>query len=161
MSLPAAKPDHRRLLLGLAHKAAVQLGMDEDTRREAQRAFAGKESLKDFTDAELLAWCWQLKEWGANIGIPLLHGAPAVSRDRPTRAQWATIERLAAAIGIEKAALAAFVRRTTGLDDPRFMTRRDASYIISGLTRWAQGRGIDTRSKTRQAVETLLEDSHG
>lgn len=157
MSLPA-RPDRRRVLLGLAHKAAAQLGMDEETRRAAQRAFCGHESLKDFSDRQLVAWCYELKRRGADIGIPAPPPKGGAGWYRPTAAQWATIERLAAAIGIDEAALAAFVRRTTGLDDPRFMTRRDASDVISGLTRWAKGRGVDTRSKTRQAIEMLLED---
>lgn len=159
MSLPV-KPDRRRVLLGLAHKAAAQLGMDDETRRAAQRAFAGHESLKDFSDAQLIAWCWELKRRGGDIGVPAPPPRGGAGWGRPTDAQWATIERLAASIGIDDTALAAFVRRTTGLDDTRFMTRRNASDVISGLTRWAKGRGADTRSKTRQAIDALLEDGH-
>lgn len=155
----AAPPvDRRRMLLGLAHKAAAMLGMDEETRRAAQAAFAGRASLKDFSDAQLVAWCWELKRRGADIGIPAPPPKGGLAWDRPTPAQWATIERLAAALGITDAALAAFVRRTTGLDDPRFLTRRGATEVITGLEKWARSRGADTRSKTRQAIEALLGD---
>lgn len=150
---------HRRVLLGLAHKAASQLGMDEETRRAAQAAFAGRESLRDFSDAQLVAWCWELKRRGADIGIPAPPPMGGLAWDRPTPAQWATVERLAGALELTPAALAAFVKRTTGLDDPRFMTRRDASAVITGLEKWARGRGADTRSRTRQAIEALMGDA--
>lgn len=162
MSLPA-RPDaaaRRRVLLGIAHRAASLLGMDEDARRAAQAAFAGKASLRDFTDPELVAWCWELKRRGADIGIPAPPPKGGLAWDRPTPAQWATIERLSAALGLTDAGLAGFVRRTTGLDDPRFLTRRGATEVITGLERWARSRGADTRSKTRQAIEALMEDGH-
>lgn len=148
--------DRRRLLLGLAHKAAAQLGMDDETRRAAQMAFAGKASLKDFSDQQLIGWCWELKRRGAQIGIPAPPPRGGTGWERPTDAQWATIERLAASLGMTDAALAGFVQRTTGLDDPRFLTRRGATEVITGLTRWAKSRGADTRTKTRSAIDRLL-----
>ncbi len=150
--------DRRRVLLGLAHKAALQLGMDDDTRRAAQAAFSGHESLKDFTNQQLIAWCYELKRRGADIGIPLHSARGGRGLDRPTDAQLATIERLAASLDMSAGALAGFVRRTCAVDDPRFLTRRAATDVITGLTRWAKSRGADTRSRTRQAVEALLND---
>lgn len=147
----------RKKMFGLAHMAAKQLGWDEDMRREAQQAYNGKPSLKDYTDTELLAWLWQLKEWGADIGIPLKRSVPAqVTRDRPTPAQLATIERLAASLGLSDQALAVFVRRTTGISSVQWLDRRGASAVITGLGRWAHSQGIDTRSKTAQALDILL-----
>jgi hypothetical protein len=151
-------PERRRALLGLAHKGAAQLGMDEETRRAAQRAFAGVESLKDFTDAQLVVWCWELKRRGADIGIPGPPPRGGTGWERPTEAQWATIERLAAALGLTEAGLAGFVRRSCRVDDPRFLTRRQATEVITGLTRWARSRGADARSKTRAAIEALLDE---
>jgi len=129
-------PERRRLLLGLAHRAAAQLGMDEDTRRAAQMAYAGKASLRDFTDGQLIGWCWELKRRGADIGIPGPPPKGGVGWERPTAAQWAEIERLMAQLGLTEAGLTGFVRRTCGVDDPRFLTRRGATEVISGLRRW-------------------------
>ncbi|MEO1750700.1 regulatory protein GemA [Thiofaba sp. EF100] len=128
----------RRVLLGLAHKAAQQLGMDEDTRRAAQRAFCGKESLRDYSDSQLIAWCWELKRRGAEIGIP----APPPRGGgwgRPTEPQLGEIERLALAMGwagLDDGALRGFIRRTCGADDVRFITRGQATAVINGLRRW-------------------------
>lgn len=139
MAAAATMTDRRRLLLGLAHKAAAQLGMDEETRRAAQKAFAGKASLRDYTDAELVAWCWELKRRGADIGIPGPPPKAGLGWWRPTEAQWAEIERLSLAMGwsgLDDGALRGFVRRTCGVDDARFITRSQATAIISGLRRW-------------------------
>jgi len=42
------------------------------------------------------------------------------------------------------------------VDDPRFLTRRGATEVITGLTRWAKSRGADARSKTRSAIDDVL-----
>ncbi|MEW5790012.1 MAG: phage protein GemA/Gp16 family protein [Pseudomonadota bacterium] len=133
------KTDRRRVLLGLAHKAAAQLGMDEETRRAAQMAFCGKASLRDYTDAQLLAWCWELKRRGADIGIPAPPPKGGAGWERPTPSQWAEIERLSLAMGwsgLDDGALRGFARRTCAVDDVRFITRHQATAVISGLRRW-------------------------
>ncbi|MEO1766769.1 regulatory protein GemA [Thiobacter aerophilum] len=129
----------RRVLLGLAHKAAAQLGMDEDTRRAAQMAFCGKASLADYSDSQLIGWCWELKRRGAEIGIPAPPPKGGSGWGRPTEAQLAEIERLALRIGwsgLDDGALRGFVRRTCAADDVRFITRGQATAVISGLRRW-------------------------
>lgn len=151
-------PERRRLLLGLAHKGAQMVGMDDDTRRAAQAAFAGHASLKDFSDRELVAWCWELKRRGADIGIPGPPPRGGVGYGRPTDAQLATIERLAASLDLSEAALTGFVSRTCHVDAIRFLTKTQASQVITGLERWARSRGADTRSKTRQAIDALMEE---
>lgn len=140
-SLPVAT--RRRLLLGLAHKAAAQLGMDEETRRAAQAAFAGHESLRDFSDRQLLAWCWELKRRGAEIGIPAPPPKGGAGWGRPTPAQLVELERLAIAIGwdgLDDARLRGFVRRTCEIDDLRFASKAQMSDLISGLRRWLRQR---------------------
>lgn len=57
---------------------------------------------------------------------------------------------------MSEGALQAFVQRTTGVADARFMTKRMASEVITGLTRWARSRGADTRSRTRSAIDQLI-----
>lgn len=143
----------RRALLGVAHKAAAQLGMDEETRRAAQMAFCGKASLRDFTDAQLIAWCWELKRRGADIGIPAPPPRGGGGWGRPTDTQWAEIERLALRMGwsgLDDGALRSFVRRTCEVEDVRFITRGQATAVISGLRRWVAQR---ERSAGQRAVD--------
>lgn len=134
--------DRRRVLLGLAHKAAKQLGWDDAFRRDRQQAVTGHASCAGMTDSQLAAWCWHLKRLGAKISIP----GPArasTAWGRPSEQQLTEIERLALAFGwdgLDDRRLAAFVKRTVGVDSPRFMTAEQASAIISGLRRWQMQR---------------------
>lgn len=130
------EPRRRRVLLGLAHLAAARLGLDEAARRAAQAAWCGKESLRDFTDAELVAWLWELKRRGAEIGIPAPPAPGGEGLDRPSDRQRLEIERLAAALGLDERGFSRFLRRSAGVDAPRFLDRRGASAAISGLRRW-------------------------
>ncbi|MEW5885533.1 MAG: phage protein GemA/Gp16 family protein [Pseudomonadota bacterium] len=156
-SAPRSEPrDRRRLLLGLAHKAALQLGMDEETRRAAQMAFAGKASLRDYSDGQLIGWCWELKRRGAQIGIPAPPPKSGTGWMRPTPQQVAEVERLALAMGwfggLDDEALRGFVRRTCAVDDVRFVTRLQATALIAGLRRWLTQRQAQ-RAKARSAAE--------
>lgn len=143
---PTAAPtpaDRRRVLMGLAHKGAKLLGLDDDTRRAAQANHTGVSSCRDMSDGQLLAWCWELKHRGAKIGIP--GPAPrAVAMDRPSVPQLAEIERLAGLFGwtdgLDDRRLLGFVQHTAKVDHPRFMTRAQATAVISGLMRWQKGR---------------------
>lgn len=135
-----AKPRARRaVLLGLVHKAGVQLGLDDAARRAAQAAFCGVESCAKMTDAQLVAWCWELKRRGAVIGIPV----PAQVANRPsgpTDWQLVSIERAAIALGFGQGwadgRLRAFCARTVGVDAPQFLSRADATKVLTGLHRW-------------------------
>lgn len=147
MSTDHAKVSRRRVLLGLAHKGAAQLGWDDAFRREQQARLTGHASCRDMTDAQLLAWCWRLKSLGADIGVPGQVPRGGLRLDRPTTGQLAALERLALALGwegLDDARLLGFVRRTVEVDSLRFLTRGNATHCIAGLTRWARQRGIDT-----------------
>lgn len=143
----------RHTLIGLAHKAATLAGLDEDARRAVQVEVTGVESCGAMTDAQLRILLRHYRARGVDIYIP--HASPP---GRITEAQRATIARLAASIGLDDAQLQAFVARTAKVDSVDFLTKRAASGIISGLERWARQRGADTRSKTRAAIDALLQD---
>lgn len=139
----AARTDARRVLMGLAHKAAAQLGMDDETRRAVQQAVTGKASCKDMSEAELRRLLWHYKAKGVDIGIPGPAPRGGQGWTRPTPWQWAEIERLALALGwdgLEDGRLLAFVRRTAQVDGVRFLTRRQATGVITGLRRWVAQR---------------------
>ncbi|MBK1690999.1 regulatory protein GemA [Ectothiorhodospira mobilis] len=143
------KPDaRRRTLLGLAHQAAVQLGWDEEFRRQRQQEVTGHASCRDMTDAQLLGWCWHLKDLGADIGIPGPPRRGGARPSRPTRSQLAALEHFAQRLGwtdgLEDERLRGFVRRTAGVSDVRFLTRGQATQVITGMKRWAyQREGVE------------------
>lgn len=142
----AAAQQRRKALLRACHKAARDLGWDEEARRDAQAAFAGKESLKDFTAEELAAWAWELKRRGARIWVP---EPPAGERrwEMISPAQMAEIERLAYALdlpgGPDGQAMRKFCEHTARVSHPRLLSRAKARDVISGLRRWLRHRERD------------------
>ncbi|MDY0348746.1 MAG: DUF1018 domain-containing protein [Tenuifilaceae bacterium] len=135
-------PQRRRTLLHIAHKAATQLGWDEETRRDIQKTHTGHASCRDMSDTELAEWCWMLKDMGADIYVP--NPAPRGGQDltKPTTQQLAQIERLAFERGwkdgLDDGRLRGFVKHTAGVEDVRFASRKQATNIISGMRRWKQ-----------------------
>ena len=130
----------RRTLLYIAQKAADQLGWDDDMRRSIQETHTGHSSCRDMSDAQLTRWCWKLKDMGADIYVP--DPAPRGGQDltKPTTRQLAQIEQLAFERGWEDGLndgrLRGFIKRTAGVDDVTFASRKQATAIISGLRRW-------------------------
>jgi hypothetical protein len=135
-----SKPSKRNILLGLAHLGAKKLDWEDEFRREQQQRFTGKSSCKDMTDADLLKWCWHLKGLGAEIGIPYAAPRGGKQWDRPTASQLTEIEKLALDFGwtdlLDDARLLLFIQKTTRVDNVRFLTRKQASHVITGLRRW-------------------------
>jgi hypothetical protein len=127
----------RRTLLHIAHKAADQLGWDDDMRRSIQETHTGHSSCRDMSDAQLARWCWKLKEMGADIYVPA--PAPRGSQDltKPTTRQLAQIERLAFERGwedgLDDKMLRGFIKHTAKVDDIRFASRKKASFLITAL----------------------------
>ncbi|MEW6559610.1 MAG: phage protein GemA/Gp16 family protein [Pseudomonadota bacterium] len=154
------KATRRRLLLGLAHKGAMQVGMDDDTRRAAQLAFGGHESLRDYSDQQLIKWCYELKRRGADIGVPAPPPRGGSGWDRPSAPQWARIEQLSAQLGLTEVGLAQFVTRTAKVDDPRFLTKAQATAVITALAKWAGGRSPASRSAEREARDAMNRDGN-
>lgn len=134
----------RRVLLGLAHKAAVLAGLDDDARREVQARVTGKASCRDMTDAQLRRLLWHYKSLGVDIGVPNPPAPGGAGWERPTKWQWMEMERAALAMGweggLDDTRLTGFVRRTAGVDAVRFLSRTQASAVISGLRRWERQR---------------------
>ena len=148
----------RRVLLGLAHKAAQLAGLSDEDRRAVQKAVTGKDSCAQMTDKELRRLLWSYKAKGVDIGVPGPAQAGGSGWVRPTATQWTEIERLALEIGftdgLDDARLRSFVARTTGYDAVRFLDRHQASRVILGLRRWQQSRhhaGKDASTDAMQA----------
>lgn len=81
---PPLAAARRRVMLGLAHKAAAAFGWDETFRRKMQHLHTGCESCADMSDEQLEHWLRQLKRLGADIGIP---HAPAGAAKTERRAR--------------------------------------------------------------------------
>ena len=141
--------DLRAKQLAVIHLGKKKLGLDDDTYRARLERATGKRSAGDLTEAERLKVIRELIAEGADLPLPTgrerQQHPGGQGPDRPTPAQWATIGRLAREMGwqdgLEDGRLKAFVVRTAKVDSTRFLSRRQASAIITGLTRMASQQG--------------------
>lgn len=135
-----AAKNERNVLLGIAHKAAKLLGMEDAERRAFQQKIVGAESLKDVPINSIRALIWHYKKLGADIGIPfpqLIGGEGNLENPRPTRMQLGKIEMLAVDLGwnggLQDERLEKFCKHTCKVDGLRFLRRESATYLINGL----------------------------
>lgn len=128
----------RRLLIAQAHLAAKKAGcVSDDDRRAVQLLVTGKESCADMSERELVMLIdhWGCKGAGVRATAPEASGVGGMA----SRWQLATIERLAWDMGwsgLEDERLLRFVRRTAKVDAVRWLSKPQASNVISGLMRW-------------------------
>ena len=143
-----AKPrkSSRSNALAMVHIAAKNQGLEQGSEeyRAWLHALTGARSCRDLTDAQLIALTDKLKQAGLTDHKPL--GGTGI--DRPSAAQWRKLETLARQVGynnIQDAGFAKWIKRVTGLDNPRFLTAETCKDAIVGLMRW-----IDYQNKKGQ-----------
>lgn len=111
------------------------LGLDDDTYRDFLALHGGQRSCKDMTEAQMKAVANALEARGAYPDRTKGgHGD-----DRPTDAQRRKLAALARDRGwdgLKDDRLAAFVKRTAGVDGLRFLDRKGMTDVITGLERW-------------------------
>jgi len=132
----------RRKLLAQIHMGAAQLGMSDADRHAMQHQLVGQVSASAMTDAQLARVVQHLRKCGARV----IATAP-VDNDNPdgaTRWQLATIERMALDMGwtdgLKDARLRGFLRHTARAEQALWLTRTQASNVITALTRWTNSR---------------------
>lgn len=158
----------RTHLIRLIHVARRDIHMADDTYRALVAQLAdGKTSSADCTVPELERIIDHLKKAGFKVRKPKA-AKPAESRALATdaessklRAVWLLLHEIGATHSNTEAALAAYVKRMTGVDDLHFARRpSDKFRSIEGLKAWAARElpaAIATRIPRMQAVGLLPE----
>lgn len=123
--------------------AKKDLGLDEETYRDALQRVTGKQSLRDMTEAQRLAVVDDFKTKGFVIkrgGKPIGNRAGFSKKKyvRLIHALWASCAKLDVIDDGSKKALRSFVaaqteKRGARIDDPDFLTYEQASPIIETL----------------------------
>lgn len=135
--------DRRRALYGKIEIAKKALGLDEDSYRDLLQARFGKRSRTQMTDAHLVELVEHFKGQGFR---PTRRKPPARAGRRrladgriarKARALWLSLYHLGVVADPAEAALAAFVRRQTGVDDAGWLTPDQASSVVEALKDWA------------------------
>ncbi|PIE09006.1 MAG: hypothetical protein CSA73_00785 [Rhodobacterales bacterium] len=152
MTNTKTRPKRRNNDLAMIHIAAKRLFGDVSKGGDGRDAYenwlerhTGKRSAGKLTAPERIELIKRLRRDGliperARGGI----GQAKDGAERPTSAQWAKIGGLARSMGWEKgledARLRTFVKRTAKVHSTRFITRAQASLVITGLEKWVRQR---------------------
>ncbi|HQW57398.1 MAG TPA: regulatory protein GemA [Gammaproteobacteria bacterium] len=132
------KPTPRHKLMAMIHIAAQQLNIEHGgiEYRAWLQNLTGKTSCKDLTDEQLRELIALLRQQGC-----LERKTTGSAPNRPTQIQWRKMEILARRLGFGNAMtpqFAAFVKRVTKLESPRFLTKKSISSVIIGLEKWLE-----------------------
>jgi phage gp16-like protein len=135
----------RTHLIRLIHVARRDLDMADDTYRTlVGQLAAGKTSSADCTVPELERIVAHLKKAGFKVRKPKAvkptetRALATDAESRKLRAVWLLLHQIGATHSNTEAALAAYVKRMTGVDDLHFARRPNDKYrAIEGLKAWA------------------------
>ena len=144
MSSVTVSPTRKRLIR-FVHARARELAIDQDARRALQVRVTGRASCGDMTVAELERLAGELRRGNGANRNPRGDGLPDTAHRGKLWALWLSGWRLGVVDTPTEAALAAFIKRQTGLDAARWA--RDERYTakaVEGLKAWlAREAGVD------------------
>jgi len=145
------RTDTRQSLVRLIHVAKRDLALDDDTYRAMLVAATGKDSSKDLSVPQLERVLAHMKK----SGFTVKHKAPTKnarsSRHPPgtlsrplaqdaqstkIRALWLSLHEAGTVRDPSEAALAAYVKRITGIDALQWLSTDQASRVIETLKKW-------------------------
>jgi phage gp16-like protein len=124
----------RRRRLGIVHIAKVQLGLDDDAYRALLQRVTGKRSARSLSEGELGRVIDEMRSKGFTP-----KRSTARSDKRHVRLIFALWNELRAAGKLrepERSALRSFVRRMTGVEDPEWLSPKQANVVIEALKAW-------------------------
>ncbi|MBF0095672.1 MAG: regulatory protein GemA [Alphaproteobacteria bacterium] len=141
------------------HIAKKELGLDDETYRNILTRVTGKASSKAMTDVQLDAALAEFRRlgWVPKPGV-VKTVAPAASGGTgdKIRALWIACWNLGVVRDGSEAALRAFVKRQTKIDDLRFLPGAKAHRVIEGLKAMAGRAGVDWVEHTNPRICVVL-----
>jgi phage gp16-like protein len=128
----------RDRLIRLIHVAKRDLALDDETYRGALHAVIGKTSTTAMSVPELQKVMDHLKSKGFKVR-PSAKSRPLARypEARKIRAIWLLLHKLGAVENPSEAALAAYVKRITGIDALQWIGGDQAERVIETLKKWA------------------------
>lgn len=125
--------------LAKIHIAKTQLGMDDDTYRVMLHSVGGVQSSKDLTAAGASRVLKHLEKAGFTPTRKARTDDRSPADDaqsRKIRALWIELHTLGAVRNESESALAAYVKRQTGVEALQWLDNRQASHVIEALKKW-------------------------
>ncbi len=144
MSSVMVSPTRKRLIR-FVHARARELAIDQDARRALQVRVTGHASCRDMSVAELERMAGALRRGNGVNRNPRGDGLPDTAHRGKLWAPWLSGWHLGVVDTPTEAALAAFIKRQTGLDAARWARdERHTAKAIEGLKAWlAREAGVD------------------
>ncbi|WP_263063011.1 gp16 family protein [Dickeya dadantii] len=132
---------HKTQLIKLIHIAKRDLRLDDDTYRQVLTNTTKKNSTRDMTVPQLVIVLEAMKKRGFKIRPAKSQNTRKLKLDehpqsKKIRALWLEMADMGIIRDRSEAALAAFVKRETGVDDLRWLGTEDASSVIEKLKKW-------------------------
>ncbi|VFR34696.1 hypothetical protein ANDA3_3767 [plant metagenome] len=131
--------NQRARYIKLLHVARRELGMDDDSYRAALHASTGKNSASELNVPELARALAHFKRCGFKVKPAAKAGTRPqadMAQDKLIRHLWLTLHSEGAVRDSSEAALAAWVKRETGVDALQWVDTDQASRCIEKLKKW-------------------------
>jgi len=132
-----------RSVLAKIHVAKKQLGLDDDSYRAMLRSVGGVESARDLSTPAANRVLRHLEDCGFKPAPKSSGGKTASDRplardeqSRKIRALWLALHAIGAVRNSSEAALAAYVKRQTGIEALQWLDGRQASQVVEALKKW-------------------------
>lgn len=143
MARPKFSPKTPADLIRLIHVAKRELALDDDTYRAALFTATGKNSAKGMTVPELEKALEHLKRRGFQVRRTAGSRPQADdAQSKKIRALWLEMHAQGIVKRGEESAMAAYVKRITGIDALQWLSTDQASQVIESLKKWQSRAGV-------------------
>lgn len=134
-----AKTQDRQRLIKLIHVAKRDIALDDDSYRAILQRIGKKTSAADLTVPELEKVLEHMKRSGFKVRSKAKPSRPLAldAESRKVRALWLFMHQLGVVQNPSEAALAAYVKRITGVDALQWSSGDQAASLIETLKKWA------------------------
>lgn len=129
----------RARLIRLIHVAKRELALDDDAYRDVLQSVTGKRSASDLDASALDRVLQHLKRCGFKVRLQARPSRPLDlhAESRKIRALWLMLHDLRAIQNPSEEALAAYVKRMTGVDALQWTSGRQTERVIESMKKWA------------------------
>lgn len=129
----------RQRLIKLIHVAKRDIALDNDSYRAILQRIGKKTSAADLTVPELQQVLDYMKKHGFKVRSKAKPSRPLAldAESRKVRALWLFMHQLGVVQNPSEAALAAYVKRITGVDALQWSSGDQATALIETLKKWA------------------------
>lgn len=138
------KSDTNKKLKQLIHVAKSKLHMDDDLYRDVLEQVTGLRSTTEMTTKQLEAVLDRLKQSGFTVKSKAgVKNLASDAQSKLIRHLWLVLANAGVVRNSSELALAAWVKRITGVSALQFLSTENADKCINSLRNWCKDQGIE------------------